>query len=91
MLFSSPCIDDREVLGEASAGACMGLVLSLVNVKFPGADTIRSVEGKTRVCVIASTCGPGVVLDPGTRTSSLLGTGRAARWPSSNGGPRRED
>lgn len=36
MLFPSPCIGVREVVGEASAGACAGLVLSRESRKVPG-------------------------------------------------------
>lgn len=36
MLFSSPCIGVRELAGEASAGACVGLVLSRESWKVPG-------------------------------------------------------
>lgn len=35
MLFPSPCIGIREAIGEASAGACAGLVLSRESRKAP--------------------------------------------------------
>jgi hypothetical protein len=90
MLFSSPCIEGREVFSEASAGVCMGLVLSLVNVKLSGADAVHRAEGKMCVCVIVSIRQLDVVLDPGTCTSSLSGTGRAALRPP-RWWPHRED
>lgn len=36
MLFLSPCIDVRECVGEASAGACAGLISSRESWKVPG-------------------------------------------------------
>lgn len=36
MLFLSPCIGVREFVGEASAGACAGLISSRESWKIPG-------------------------------------------------------
>ena len=42
-----PCAGARKGVGEASVGECIGQPLSRESNLFPGADTVRGVEGNT--------------------------------------------
>ena len=77
-----PCGVDREVGGEASAGGGVGQPLSRERQVIPGADDVPASEGNTnRREPSAGTVWPGVVLDPGMRSSSLRGN-REVSCPS---------
>ena len=77
-----PCDVDREVGGEASAGEGVGQPLSRERQVIPGADDVPASEGNTnRREPSARTARPGVVLDPGMRSSSLRGN-REVSCPS---------
>jgi hypothetical protein len=67
-----PCAVDREVGGEASAGGGVGQPLSRER-PISGADDVPVSEGETDRRDCDRTARPGVVLDPGMRSSSSRG------------------
>ena len=75
-----PCVTDRKVVSEASAGEHIGQPLSLAKIHIPGADAVAKVEGDTdgRASASARTTRRGrrtwhvwklVVREPGDPTS----------------------